>query len=285
MTKAEAKKRAAKLRQEIDRYRHAYHVEGVSLIPDEALDSLKKELFDIEAEFPELITPDSPTQRVEGKPLAQFKKVRHEQPMRSLNDAFSREDVLAWRERLENFLKEPVETGADDTYYCELKIDGLGIELVYEDGRFVLGSTRGDGETGEDVTRNLRTIEAIPLRLAADAGARIPKRLVVRGEIFMSRREFKAANKEQERKGLRPYANPRNVAAGSIRQLDPKVTAARKLDSFQYEIVTDVGQKTHEEEHRLLRSWGFKTNPHNAPAKDLAAVFAFRDKWEKEREQ
>lgn len=286
MTKSEAKTRVEKLKREIDRYRYAYHVESRSLISDEALDSLKKELFDLEAEFPDLVTPDSPTQRVEGKPLAEFKKVKHEQPMRSLNDAFSREDVLAWRERLENFLKTKIETGRDDTYYCELKIDGLGIELVYEDGVFALGSTRGDGEVGEDVTQNLKTIEAIPLRLNDPAryGA-AAKRLVVRGEIFMTHKEFAAANKEQERKGLKPYANPRNVAAGSLRQLDPKVTAARKLDSFQYEIVTDLGQKTHEDEHRILHDLGFKTNPHNTRVKDMEAVFKFRDNWEAKREE
>jgi DNA ligase (NAD+) len=286
MTKTEAKTRVEKLKQEINRYRYAYHVEGKSLISDSALDSLKKELFDLEAEFPELVTPDSPTQRVEGKPLAQFNKVKHEQPMRSLNDAFTREDMLAWRERLENFLKTPIETGRKDTYYCELKIDGLGIELVYENGVFVLGSTRGDGEVGEDVTQNLKTIEAIPLRLNDPERYGVAaKRLVVRGEIFMTHKEFAAANKEQERKGLKPYANPRNVAAGSLRQLDPKVTAARNLDSFQYEIVTDLGQKTHEDEHDILHELGFKINPHNAHAEDMEAVFKFRDGWEAKREK
>ena len=286
MTPSAAWTRVEKLKHEINRYRYAYHVEGKSLISDQALDSLKKELFDLEAEFPELVTPDSPTQRVEGKPLAQFKKVKHDEPMRSLNDAFSRVDMLAWRERLENFLKTKTEIGRADTYYCELKIDGLGIELVYENGVFVLGSTRGDGEVGEDVTQNLKTIEAIPLRLNEPERYGIAaKRLVVRGEIFMTHKEFAAANYEQERKGLKPYANPRNVAAGSLRQLDPKVTAARKLDSFQYEIVTDLGQKTHEEEHRILHDLGFKTNPHNTHVKDMEAVFKFRDEWEAKREK
>jgi DNA ligase (NAD+) len=286
MTKTEAKTRVEKLKQEINRYRYAYHVEGKSLISDSALDSLKKELFDLEAEFPEFVTADSPTQRVEGKPLSQFNKVKHEQPMRSLNDAFTREDMLAWRERLENFLKTTIEAGRKDTYYCELKIDGLGIELVYENGIFVLGSTRGDGEVGEDVTQNLKTIEAIPLRLNDPERYGVAaKRLVVRGEIFMTHKEFAAANKEQEKKGLKLYANPRNVAAGSLRQLDPKVTAARNLDSFQYEIVTDLGQKTHEDEHKILHELGFKINPHNTHAEDMEAVFKFRDGWEAKREK
>jgi DNA ligase (NAD+) len=286
MTRSEAKTRAEKLRHEIDRYRYAYHVEGRSLIPDSALDSLKKELADIEEEFPDLVTPDSPTQRVEGKPLAQFRKVRHEQPMRSLNDAFSEEDMLAWRERLENFLKTAIETGRTDAYYCEPKIDGLSVELVYENGVFVSGSTRGDGETGEDVTQNLRTVESIPLRLRdPEKYGSAARRLVVRGEVFMTKKEFAAMNRAQEKKGLKPYANPRNVAAGSVRQLDSKVTAERKLDSFQYEIVTDLGQKTHEEEHDMLKALGFKTSPLNAAAKDMDRVFKFRDDLEGRREK
>ena len=161
MNKPEAKERIEKLKREINRYRHSYHVLNKSLISDEALDSLKKELFDLEERFPEFITPDSPTQRVAGKPQKQFVKVRHETSMLSFNDAFSEEDMRDWQERVENYLGRKIESD----FYCELKIDGLAIELVYENGVLVQGSTRGDGAIGEDVTQNLKTIEAIPLKL------------------------------------------------------------------------------------------------------------------------
>ncbi len=295
MTKDEAKSRIEKLRKEIDRYRYAYHVLDRSAISDEALDSLKKELFDLEARFPDLITADSPTQRVAGMPLKEFAKVRHEVRMTSFNDAFSEEDMRDWYARLENHLGRRLEgTPGAPLFYCELKLDGLAIELEYARGVFVRGSTRGDGLVGEDVTQNLRTVEAIPLGILpraeieknlARAGLRperydlAPERLVVRGEVFLTKREFARVNKELEKKGMKPFANPRNLAAGSIRQLDPKIAAQRRLDSFQYDIVTDIGQSHHEEEHLLLAAMGFKTNPNNRPADDLAGVFAFRDHW------
>jgi DNA ligase (NAD+) len=299
MTKEQAKTRIEKLKKEINRYRYEYHVLDRLEISDSALDSLKKELFDLEAEFPELVTPDSPTQRVAGKPLKEFKKVRHGERMTSFNDAFSEEDMRDWFTRLENYLGRPLRPAAVrgiavPLFYCELKIDGLAIELEYEHGVFTRGSTRGDGMIGEDVTQNLRTIEAIPLHILPPEeveknlktlGLRpgdydiAPKSLIVRGEVFLTKKEFMKINKEQERIGGKAYANPRNVAAGSIRQLDPKIAASRHLDSFQYEIVTDLGPKTHEEKHLLLAAMGFKTNPHNEHAKDLAGVFAFREKW------
>ncbi len=296
-TKDEARKRILKLRHEIERYRHAYHVEDKSLISDAALDSLKKELFDLEQEFPDLITFDSPTQRVGGKPLPAFRKVRHEKPMLSFSDAFSESDVKDWLARAGRYLKKPLE---NEALYGELKIDGLAIELAYENGIFAAGATRGDGFVGEDITQNLKTVEAIPLSLlpVAEVEKNLEKfglkpksyklkapRLVVRGEVFLTKKEFAAINKEQEKKGLKPYANPRNVAAGSVRQLDPKVTASRRLDSFEYDIVSDIGQKTHEEEHLLLRAFGFKTNPHNKLLKNLDDVFTFRNYWEKHRER
>ncbi len=302
MDKAEAKKRIGKLREAIDRYRYAYHVENKSLISDEALDSLKKELFDLEANFPELVTADSPTQRVAGKPLESFKKVRHETPMISLNDAFSEDDLRGWFKRAENYflakrgknkeelyiseratktrdLSRHLKRKVTPEFYCELKIDGLAIELVYENGVFVLGSTRGDGFVGEDVTQNLRTIEAIPLKL------KVPSRLVVRGEVFLMKKEFARINREQEKKGLHPFANPRNVAAGSVRQLNPRVTASRRLNSFAYDLVTDLGQKEHSEEHEILKLLGFKTNPDNKIVRSLEEVIAFRNHWEEHREK
>lgn len=294
MDKEAAKQRIAKLRKEIDRYRYAYHVLDKSLISDAALDSLKKELFDLETQFPDLITPDSPTQRVAGKPLKEFAKVKHVERMTSFNDAFSEEDMRAWLERLENYLGRKIAAAHGIApYYCELKIDGLAIELEYEDGIFVRGSTRGDGMVGEDVTQNLRTVEAIPLRLlereeveknlrAAGLDPKkyhFPEHFIVRGEVFITKKVFAAVNREQEKKELKAYANPRNIAAGSLRQLDPRVTASRHLDSFQYDIVTDVGQTYHEEEHLVLKAFGFKTNPNCRTAKDLPEIFAFRDHW------
>ncbi|MCL5006620.1 MAG: NAD-dependent DNA ligase LigA [Patescibacteria group bacterium] len=277
----EAKERAENLRREINRYRYAYHVLDKSLISDAALDSLKKELFDLETKYPQLVTPDSPTQRIGGKPLREFKKVRHIEPMLSFNDAFSREDVQSWLERLENYLGRKVK----EDFYVELKIDGLAIELVYENGVLIRGATRGDGLVGEDVTQNLRTVEAIPLSLETPRGEKGPAgQLVVRGEVFITKKEFERINREQKKSGGKVYANPRNIAAGSIRQLDPKITAARRLDSFSYDIVGDFGKKNHSEEHEQLKKWGLKTNPNNKKAHSLKEVFAFRDYWEKHRE-
>lgn len=306
MTKEAARKRIEKLKKEINRCRYAYHVLNKSLISDAALDSLKKELFDLEQQFPDLVTPDSPTQRVAGKPLEEFKKVKHETPMISLNDAFSRKDIEDWSQRLKNYfnsvgLLKSYEKGLlDSGFYCELKIDGLAVELVYENGILVQGSTRGDGRVGEDVTQNLKTIEAIPLsllplnevkknleRLGLNPKKYLlnPPRLVVRGEVFLTKEEFKKINEQQLKLGLKPFTNPRNVAAGSVRQLDPKVTLSRKLDSFQYDIVTEIGQKTHEEEHLILKAFGLKTNPNNKLVKSLSEVFEFREYWEKNREK
>ncbi len=282
MDKKTAKERIEHLRKTIAKYRRQRLVFNKEEISPEAEDTLKKELFDLEQEFPELITPDSPTQRVGGEPLKQFKKVRHERRMTSLNDAFSEEDIFAWLERLSNFLGRKVE----GPFYAELKIDGLAIELVYENGVLIQGSTRGDGEIGEDVTQNLKTVEAIPLQIEIrNLKFEIPKRLVVRGEVFLNKKEFNAINREQEKKELKLYANPRNVAAGSIRQLDPKVTAGRKLDSFQYDIVTNLGQKNHSEEHTILNEIGFRINPNNKICRTAKDIFEFRDYWNKHRDK
>jgi DNA ligase (NAD+) len=280
LSKSDAKKRVEKLKKVIGHHRYLYHVLDKQEISDAALDSLKKELFDLEQQYPELVTPDSPTQRIGGEPLKKFKKFKHPSRMHSFNDAFNREDMNNWEERFSKLIKDPVKNG----YYCELKLDGLAIELVYEGGILVTGATRGDGTIGEDVTENLKTIEAVPLNLN-EAKIKVPKELIVRGEVFLGIKEFKRINKEQEKKKLKVYANPRNLAAGSIRQLDPKVTASRKLDSFAYSLVTDMGQKTHEDEHELLKELGFKTNPHNKHQKDLDGVQKFRDKWEKDKEK
>jgi len=305
MTKAEAKKRIEKLRKVINYYRYAYHVLNKSLISDSALDSLKKELFDLEQKYPDLITPDSPTQRIGGKPLEKFKKVKHPVKMLSFNDAFSFEDLKNWFERLQNYLNRKVRP----EFYCELKLDGLAIELIYENNILTRGSTRGDGVIGEDVTQNLKTIEAIPLRLLDQPEViknlkkcgleNVTKvlsknwlqKLVVRGEVFITKENFRKLNKQRIVQGVAPYANPRNVAAGSVRQLDPKITAERELDSFQYDIITDflplnqLKDLTHEQEHLILKSLGFKTNPYNRRVLGLDQVLEFRNYWAKHREE
>lgn len=290
-------KRAGKLRDLINYHRYQYHVLDKEEISQDSLDSLKKELFDLETKFPELTTPDSPTQRVGGEPLKEFGKVTHPERMLSFNDAFSIEDMVAWQERG----SKVVSSIAKDGFYCELKIDGLAIELKYEKGLFVTGSTKGDGLIGENVTENLKTIEAIPLRLnPKDEVLREIKKsklkidlakidqifnseLVVRGEVFLDYKELEEINRQQLKKNQKPYANTRNLAAGSIRQLDPKITASRKLNSFAYDIVTELSLDTHEEEHLLLSILGFKVGRHNHLCKDLKAVNDFRNMWEEKR--
>jgi len=269
MTKQQAKKRIEKLKKVISHHRYLYHVLDKQEISDAALDSLKKELFDLEKEFPEFITSDSPTQRVSGKPLEKFKKVKHLKPMLSFNDAFSEKDMQEWVSRISKLLTKKEVSQID--FFCELKIDGLAIELMYENKDLKTGSTRGDGIIGEDITQNLKTIEAIPLRIEDS------EKLVVRGEVFIPKKEFERFKKT--------YANPRNLAAGSVRQLDPKVTASRSLDSFIYDLVTELGQKTHEEEHKLLKTLGFKTNHYNKYCKDLSEVFKFYKNVQKIREK
>jgi DNA ligase (NAD+) len=281
MDKKQAKERIEKLKTVINHHRYLYHVlgsaQGALEISDSALDSLKKELFDLENQYPDLITPDSPTQRVGGKALKEFRKVRHAQRMLSFNDAFSKQDIQDWQERFTKLLTEEERKKVD--YYCELKIDGLAIELIYKDGFLEIGSTRGDGTVGEDITENLKTVEAIPLKIDYKG------ELVVRGEVFITKKEFNRINKEQKEKGLPIYANPRNIAAGSVRQLDPKITASRKLDSFAYEIVSGVETKVHEEKHKVLHELGFKTNRNNKFCKSLDEVMNFRERWIKEREK
>ncbi len=295
MTREEVGERLKKLREEINHYRYAYHVLNQSLISDEALDSLKKELFDLENKFPDLITHDSPTQRVAGEPLKAFKKFTHPiRRMNSLNDAFSESDVKDWLSRLENYLGSPLNPN-DETlnpvFYVDLKMDGLAVELIYENGIFVQGSTRGDGLIGEDITQNLKTIEAIPLKLSLLNGyALYPKTLICRGEVFLTKKEFTRINKEQERKGEKPYANPRNIAAGSLRQLDSKITASRKLDFFAYSLVGEGEEyfknyPTHESEYRALNKFGIKTNPEGKTLNSLKEIFKFHQSWVKDREK
>ncbi len=277
------KKRIKKLREIINHHRYLYHVLNKEEISSSVLDSLKKELFDLESRFPHLVTPDSPTQRVEGEPLEEFRKTRHYRNMLSFQDAFSKEDMEEFEKRITRITPEKF------TYFSELKVDGLAIELTYENDVLVRGATRGDGRMGEDVTQNLKTIEAIPLRLLEKK----KRSVVVRGEVFISKKEFERLNKERQKEDLPLYANPRNIAAGSIRQLDPKVAASRNLDFFAYDLVADTKEgevvepfraKTHKDKHALLREMGFKTVDREKECKRLAEVFEFYKKIEKERE-
>jgi DNA ligase (NAD+) len=287
LTNKEARERIEKLRKFISYNRTLYHTFDIPLISDEAFDTLKNELGELEYKYPQFASPTSPTQVVGGKPLDKFVKVKHEFPMLSFDDAFSEKEMEEWLERLYNYLGyEAVEKSKnkkESFFYCEPKLDGLAIELVYNNGKLVLGITRGDGTTGEDVTQNVKTIFTIPHKLIQMGEWKIPRHLIVRGEILVSKKELQRINKEQGKKGLKPFANVRNLAAGSIRQLDPKIAASRKLESFQYDVVTDCGQKNHQEEHKMLASWGFSINPYNRPAKTLEEVYKFRDYWQKNR--
>ena len=276
--KKEAKIRIEKLRKLIDHHRYLTHVLDKQEISESASDSLKKELFDLEQIYPDLIIPSSPTQRVAGEPLAKFKKVERERPMLSLQDGFSYEDIVSWEDRLKRLLNE--QEIKNLSYFAELKFDGLAVELVYRNGIFVLGSTRGNGLIGEDVTQNLKTIEAIPLAVSNNS-----KKIVVRGEVLISKKDFARINQQQERLGLPLYANPRNIAAGSIRQLDPKVPSGRNLDFYVWDLISDLGGKTHQQKHQILKEMGFKvhSNIFSKHCPSLAEVLKFREYWLKNR--
>ena len=229
-TKAGAVIRLEKLRTTIEKHRYLYHVLDRSDISPEALDSLKRELVEIEDIYPDLVTPDSPSKRVAGEALSRFKKVSHEVPQWSFNDAFDIGGIREFDARVKRFLKDAYGSVVTPTYTCELKIDGLKLVLTYEEGKLKVGATRGDGKVGEDVTMNARTIESVPIMLAEKVTA------IVEGEVFMSKTEFERQNKERVKKGEEPFANPRNIAAGSMRQLDPRIASERKLDIFVYDI-------------------------------------------------
>ena len=218
-------RRAAELRERIEKANYEYHVLDQPTISDEAYDALMRELRDLEEKHPELVTPESPTQRVGAPPSNRFAPVEHARPMLSLSNVFDEAELRAFDQRVRKAL------GREDVgYVCELKIDGLAINLTYQDGAFVQGATRGDGTTGEDVTANLRTIQSIPLALREKVRGRVD----VRGEVYLPTRSFEATNRERVERGEAPFANPRNTAAGAVRQLDPAATAKRNLAFFGY---------------------------------------------------
>src|SRR2546423_6488709 len=266
-------KRVADLRQRIEKANYEYHVLDQPTIADEAYDALMRELQDIEAKHPELVTPESPTQRVGAAPSNRFAPVQHVRPMLSLSNVFDETELRAFDQRVRKAL------GRDDVgYVCELKIDGLAINLAYQDGVFVQGATRGDGTTGEDVTANLRTIKAIPLSFRVKTVGRVD----VRGEVFLPAKSFEATNKERAERGEPTFANPRNAAAGAVRQLDPAATAKRNLSFFGYSAAgLDVGSQA--ELLARLRELGVRTNPNWRKASDVDAVLVFVNEWKDKR--
>ena len=264
MTKKEAAARIEKLRIEINNYRYHYHVLDESIMSEAAADSLKHELTKLEEQFPELITPDSPTQRVAGKPLDKFAKVTHGQRMISLADVFSKDEIREWLSR--NYKLVP--TGTKFEFFTDIKMDGLACALHYENGRLVQAVTRGDGLVGEDVTMNVRTIENVPLILRQETTSHVE----VRGEIVIFKDDFAKLNEKQKKMGEKPFANPRNLAAGSIRQLDPKVAAARPLKFIAYDLVTP-NLPTHHEAYERLRAYGFQTSNQDKVFATIEEVF------------
>jgi DNA ligase (NAD+) len=308
MTQTEAKNRIAKLKAEIDFHRYNYHVLDKETMSEAALDSLKNELFLLENEYPELITPDSPTQRVAGAVLSKFIKAVHSAPMISLFDAFSEAEMNSWQERNENYLKRSLQ----EQYYCELKLDGLAINLRYENGLLIQGATRGDGKVGENVTGNIKTISSIPLRLRQPSAAelkvlgldsediKIILRVIddgiieIRGETIMSKKVFASLNKKYAALGKPVLANTRNGVAGSIRQLDSKISAERHLEFYAYDLLLSNirgglykrGEilRTREQADKLAKLLGFKTLKQNCLCQNLSGVFSFYKEVEKRRE-
>jgi DNA ligase (NAD+) len=272
--------RAGELRREIAEHDHRYYVLDDPVIGDDEYDALLNELRDIEADNPELLTPDSPTQRVGGKPLDKFEQVRHPEPMLSLGNARNEDELRAWEQRLRNLLRRFDITAEEFGYVSEPKIDGLAISLVYENGRLARGATRGDGRIGEDVTHNLRTVKAIPLAIE-DA----PELVEVRGEVYFPRKGFEELNERRAAAGEPTFANPRNAAAGTIRQLDPKIAAERPLSVWCYGIGTGLDLPTHADELDWMRERGFKVEEEIAIHEAVDEVVERCRWWEDRREQ
>jgi DNA ligase (NAD+) len=273
--RAEAQRRADDLRVELRRHEYAYHVLDQPEIADAEYDELMRELKGLEERFPELVTPDSPSRRVGAAASSLFAPAQHLAPMLSLDNAFSREELDAWGKRVERSV------GTDVDFMCELKIDGIAVSLVYEDGILVRGATRGDGRVGEDITANLRTVRQIPGRLSGPA----PAKLEVRGEVYFPLAAFGKLNEELTARGERPFVNPRNAAAGSLRQKDPAITASRGLKLWAYGTGVHTGRKLtrHSEELAMLGQAGLPINPVIERAASLDEVFAYIEKWQRQR--
>jgi DNA ligase (NAD+) len=273
MASTSIEKRAAELRERIEKANYEYHVLDTPTIADQAYDALMRELQELESNHPELVTPESPTQRVGAPASNRFAPVEHAHPMLSLSNAFDEAEFRAFDQRVRKGL------GREDIgYVCELKIDGLAINLTYQDGRFVQGATRGDGTVGEDVTANLRTIKSIPLTFLE----KVPGRVDVRGEVYLPTASFEATNKERAERGEPLFANPRNAAAGAVRQLDPSATSKRNLAMWSYSAAGLEVKSQHELLERL-RALGVRTNPHWTRAKDVDEALAFIESWKEKR--
>lgn len=305
MTEKEVFNRIESLKEEINNHRYNYHVNDLESLSPAALDSLKLELFRLENDYPQYISPDSPTQRVEGKPLAKFAKVVHSEPMISLYDAFTEADIYDWEKRNRNYLPS---LSSDITYYSELKLDGLAASLHYENGQLISGATRGDGKVGEDITLNLRTIESIPLSLRLLSKVELGKTglneyqvdqiltaiksgvIEVRGETIMSKDTLAKLNEVLVKENKAPLANPRNAAAGSLRQLDPQVAASRKLDFYPYDLIFPEYNRgdlyaNRQQAEAILSLLGFRVLKHNRLCHNLKEVIDFKNYWEKNKEK
>ncbi|MBI4794527.1 MAG: NAD-dependent DNA ligase LigA [Deltaproteobacteria bacterium] len=272
--------RIKELREQLHYHNYRYYVLDNPVISDAEYDRLLQELEKLEEKYPELVTPDSPTQRVGAAPLEKFESLRHRQPMLSLENAFSEAEAREFDERLKRFLR----TTEDFHYVVEPKMDGCAVELVYERGRFTVGSTRGDGIRGENVTQNLKTIHTIPLQMLGKE-APVPELLEVRGEVYMDLGEFEKLNREREGRGEAAFANPRNAAAGSLRQLDPAITAARPLKIYCYGVgeVKGASFKTHWDILENLKKWGFRVNPLIETCRGIDAAIAYHHRIEHQR--
>lgn len=274
MTFQDAEKRSAELRVELNQYAHEYYVQDQPSVEDAVYDKKYHELVAIETDYPDLITPESPTQRVGGKVLAGFEKVVHTIPLYSLNDVFSKEELIAFDERVKKALGQAV------SYCCELKIDGLSISLKYEAGVFVQGATRGDGSVGENITENLKTVKSIPLRLKE------PLSIEVRGECYMPKASFVKLNQQREEAGKEVFANPRNAAAGSLRQLDTRIAAQRNLSTFLYTLADFGPLESTTQDHALneMARLGFRTNPEHQVCETIEEVWEYIERFHETRE-
>jgi DNA ligase (NAD+) len=277
-----AREEILKLRREIATHNHQYYVLDSPLISDADYDRLFRRLVELEREHPELATPDSPTQKIGAPPLEKFSTVQHSLAMLSLNNAMDPEELQEFEERIQRFLKH----SSAMEYAVEPKIDGLAVELVYIDGRFTVGSTRGDGINGEDITHNLKTIRSIPLTLRTGSSAP-PHRIEVRGEVFLSRKAFQQMNREREEEGRPVFANPRNAAAGSLKQLDSSITAKRPLDIFchGYGSVEGASFASHMAFREAIQHWGLKPVPLGRVCAGLQEIFQYRDEMESQRDE
>ncbi|MBU0999181.1 NAD-dependent DNA ligase LigA [Patescibacteria group bacterium] len=289
MAKLEDQKRIKKLRNEIARLRSEYHTKNAPNVTDDVYDSLTRELKELLKKYPEFEDPNSSENRIAGKALDKFEKIKHKIRMLSLNDVFGVEELYDWEKRIKKLIPNQ-----KFNYFCEVKFDGLAVSLIYQDGKFIKGATRGDGLIGEDITQNLKTIKSIPLQLEFNfgKGKRLPTSIVkfleVRGEVLMSKQTLISLNQKNKKDGKLPFANTRNATAGSMRQLDPKLAAERNLDFFAYDIAQWESHENdffplHSAEHKILRDFGFNVDKHQSVCKNLDEVIDFIKKFEKIR--